>query len=237
MTLSLQKVESLHVLFLNVIENVHLSYRFRTKKWAWFFVTVFISLSFGPLPHIVLHVVLIGHMQCCNAFQCLKQWQNQHHSRTLGWPFHKVRAKCCSWLDSSPVAHLRGPRLKSHSEDRLGLSWFSSVSWGRGKIFSLVQSIHTASGSDSISFSSATGGIFTQGGSCCSVKSSVHFPLMTGLRLIGALAPVHCTPSWCPQAQDRMLISYLRLNHNCLHILSTWLLTNQSISPLENIVQ
>jgi hypothetical protein len=150
-------------LFLNVIETVHLSYRFRTKKWAWFFIIVFLSLSFGPLPHIVLHVVLIGHMQCCNAFKCLKQWQNQHRSRTLGWPFHKVRAKCCIWLDSSPVAHLRVPGLKSHSEDRLGFSWLSSVSWGRGKIFSLVQSIPTASGIDTISFSSAMGGFLLRG--------------------------------------------------------------------------
>jgi len=38
MTLSLQKVEYFRILFLNVIEAVHLSYRFRTKKWAWFFV-------------------------------------------------------------------------------------------------------------------------------------------------------------------------------------------------------
>lgn len=136
---SLQKVESFRILFLNMIETVHFSYRFRTKKWAYFFVTVFTSLSFGPLPHIVLHVVLIGHMQCCNAFQCLKQWQNQHHSRTLGWPFHKVRAKCCSWLISNPVAHLRVASLKSHSEDRLRFSWFSSFCWGRGKIISRVQ--------------------------------------------------------------------------------------------------
>jgi hypothetical protein len=65
--------EYFHILFLNVIETVHLSYRFRTKKWTWFFVTVYIYLLFGPLPHLVLHVVLIGHTQCCNAFQCLKQ--------------------------------------------------------------------------------------------------------------------------------------------------------------------
>ena len=113
----IKKVESFCIVFLNMIETVHFSYRFRTKKWAYFFVTVFTSLSFGPLPHIVLHVVLIGHMQCCNAFQCLKQWQNQHHSRTLGWPFHKVRAKCCSWLVRNPVTHLRVASLKSHFYD------------------------------------------------------------------------------------------------------------------------
>jgi len=66
-------------------------------------------------------------------------------------------------LVSNPVAYLRVPKLKSHSEDRLGFSLFSSLPWGRGKIFSLVKSIQTASRINSISFSSAMGGFLLRG--------------------------------------------------------------------------